>query len=206
MHLMGTFILEGDFTCVPDLRSTVLSAHVDLENLRIEAAPHQLKSPAYDKHAKSDPNIARLRRLKELAEQNRHHEAALHFFAMERRVARHTKAMSRGAAGLDYFYKLACDYGQSVSRPIIGLGLSVFLAALGYRLLAEGVNFGTAAKAALVGAVPFLPLSQFSSNPLAKLLNCNANDTLYFLAVGEQLFCFVFLFLLGVSLRNRFRL
>ena len=206
MRLTGSFILEGDFTCVPDLRSTAPSTHVDLQNLRIEAAPHQLKSPADDKHAKSDPNIARLRRLKELAEQNRHHEAALHFFAMERRVARHTKAMSPGAAGLDYFYKLACDYGQSVLRPIIGLGLSVFLAALGYRLLAERVNFGAAAKAALVGAVPFLPLVRLKDNPLAKIAGDPANDALYFLAVGEQLFCFVFLFLLGVSLRNRFRL
>ena len=131
MRLTGTVELEGDFTCVPDLRSTALAAHVDLQNLRIEASPHELKSPEDDKYAKGDPNIARLRRLKELAEQNRHHEAALHFFAMERRVARHTKAMSTGAAGLDYFYKLACDYGQSVLRPIIGLGLSVFLAALG---------------------------------------------------------------------------
>ncbi len=191
---------------MPDLRSTVLSAHVDLENLRIEASPHQLKSPADDKHAKSNPNIARLRRLKELAEQNRHHEAALHFFAMERRVARHTKAMSPGAAVLDYLYEKACDYGQSILRPIIGLGLSVFLAALGYRLLAEGVNFGAAAKAGLVGAVPFLPLVRLKDNPLAKIVGDPANDALYFLAVGEQLFCFVFLFLLGVSLRNRFRL
>ena len=114
MRLTGTFYLEGDFTCVPDLRSTALSAHVDLENLRIEASPHELKSPEDDKYAKGDPNIARLRRLKELAEQNRHHEAALHFLAMERRVARHAKAMSPGAAVLDYIYELVCDYGQSI--------------------------------------------------------------------------------------------
>ena len=206
MRLIGTFDLEVDFTCVPDLRLTALAAHVDLQNLRIEASQHELNSPEDDKYAKGDPNIARLRRLKELAEQNRHHEAALHFFAMERRDARHTKAMSPGAAGLDYFYKLACDYGQSVLRPIIGLGQSVFLAALGYRLLAEGVNFGAATKAALVGAVPFLPLVRLNNNPLAALLGEGSNDALYFLAVGEQLFCFVFLFLLGVSLRNRFRL
>ena len=67
MRLIGTFDLEGDFTCVPDLRSTALAAHVDLQNLRIEASPHELKSPEDDKYAKGDPNIARLRRLKELA-------------------------------------------------------------------------------------------------------------------------------------------
>ena len=206
MRLIGTFDLEGDFTCVPDLRSTALAAHVDLQNLRIEASPHELKSPEDDKYAKGDPNIARLRRLKELAEQNRHHEAALHFFAMERRVARHTKAMSPGAAVLDYIYELVCDYGQSIQWPAIWLSLSVSLSAVGYHYLSTGVSFGTAAKAALVGAVPFLPLVRLKDNPLAKIVGDPANDALYFLAVGEQLFCFVFLFLLGVSLRNRFRL
>ena len=112
----------------------------------------------------------------------------MHFFAMERRVARHTKAMSTGAAVLDYVYELVCDYGQSIQWPAIWLSLSVSLSAVGYHYLSTGVSFGTAAKAALVGAVPFLPLSQFSNNPLAKLLNCNANDTLHFLAIGGQLF------------------
>ena len=108
MRLTGTFCLEVDFTCVPDLRPTALAAHVDLQNLRIEAAPHQLKSPADGKHEKSDPSIARLRRLKELAEQNRHHEAALRFFALEQRGMRWTTSLSAEASGLDWFYDVAC--------------------------------------------------------------------------------------------------
>ncbi len=200
MRLTGTFILEGDFTCVPDLRSTTLSAHVDLENLRIEASPHELKSPEDDKYAKGDPNIARLRRPKELAEQNRHHEAALRFFALERRDMRWTTSLSAGASALDWFYDMACVYSQSVMRPAaILVGLFAVFAGV-YGLLDPCLGaWGAAVKSAYY-TVPFVFIK--SARPAAAMFS----DPVHALTMAQQGFSFICLFLLGVGLRTRFRL
>ncbi|MEC8200586.1 MAG: pentapeptide repeat-containing protein, partial [Pseudomonadota bacterium] len=84
MRLTGTFILEGNFTCVPDLRSTVMAAHVDLETSFIDPLRYKRRFPAFAFPQPAAYHAAQLRRLKELAEQNCHHEAALRFFALER--------------------------------------------------------------------------------------------------------------------------
>ncbi|MAJ00358.1 MAG: hypothetical protein CMH67_12380, partial [Nisaea sp.] len=68
--------LAAELTCVPDLRGTIVTAHLDLDALTINAASREAgDAPKY-------------RRLKEMAERNRHHEAALRFFAGERRCMR----------------------------------------------------------------------------------------------------------------------
>ena len=200
MHLMGTFILEGSFICVPDLRSTVMAAHVDLETSFIDPPRYKRRFPAFAFPRPAARYAAPLRRLKELAEQNCHHEAALRFFALERRDMRWTTSLSAGASGLDWFYDMACVYGQSVMRPaaiLVGL-FAVFAGVYGVLDPCLGV-WGAAVKSAYY-TVPFVFIK--SARPAAAVFT----DPVHALTMAQQGFSFIFLFLLGVSLRNRFRL
>ena len=200
MRLTGTFILEGNFTCVPDLRSTVMAAHVDLETSFIDPPRYKRRFPAFAFPRPAAHLAAPLRRLKELAEQNRHHEAALRFFALERRDMRWTTSLSAGASGLDWFYDMACVYGQSVMRPaaiLVGL-FAVFAGVYGVLDPCLGV-WGAAVKSAYY-TVPFVFIK--SARPAAAMFS----DPVHALTMAQQGFSFIFLFLLGVSLRNRFRL
>ena len=200
MRLAGTFVLEGNFTCVPDLRSTVMAAHVDLETSFIDPPRYKRQFPAFTFPRPAARHAAPLRRLKELAEQNRHHEAALRFFALERRDMRWTTSLSAWASALDWFYDVACVYGQSVMRPAaILVGLFAVFANV-YGLLDPGLGaWGALVKSAYY-TVPFVFIK--SAQPAAAVFT----DPVHALTMAQQGFSFIFLFLLGVSLRNRFRL
>ena len=109
--------LAAELTCVPDLRGTIVTAHIDLDELRVNSKSRVIEdAPKY-------------RRLKELAERNRHHEAALRFFADERRCMRWARgekpwqtAWSYLASVLDVIYAGAGDYGRSIAWPVGWLG------------------------------------------------------------------------------------
>ena len=200
LRLTGTFILEGNFTCVPDLRSTVMAAHVDLETSFIYPPRYKRRFPAFAFPRPATRHTAQLRRLKELAEQNCHHEAALRFFALERRDMRWTTSLSAWASGLDWFYDMACVYGQSVMRPaavLVGL-FAVFAGVYGLLDPCLGA-WGALVKSAYY-TVPFV------FNKSARPATTVFRDPVHALTMAQQGFSFIFLFLLGVSLRNRFRL
>ena len=200
MRINKDFILVGNFTCIPDLRSTVLTGHVDLETSFIDPPHYKRRFPAFAFPRPAARHAGQLRRLKELAEQNRHHEAALRFFALEQRDMRWTTSLSAGASGLDWFYDVACVYGQSVMRPAaILVGLFAVFAGV-YGLLDPCLGaWGALVKSAYY-TVPFVFIK--SARPAAAMFS----DPVHALTMAQQGFSFIFLFLLGVSLRNRFRL
>lgn len=134
----GPFVLEGNFACVPDLRYTKISNHVDVGG--VKAPPS--RSPVikwrssrrfhkivcilcrwswlawlipvrlYYKKANDPEDADRLRRLKELAEQSKHHRAALRFYADEERCERWQPGQSFWATLLDLCYDKVSNYGQ----------------------------------------------------------------------------------------------
>ena len=124
----------------------------------------------------------------------------MRFFALERRDMRWTTSLSAGASGLDWFYDMACVYGQSVMRPAaILVGLFAVFANV-YGLLDPGLGaWGALVKSAYY-TVPFVFIK--SARPAAAMFT----DPVHALTMAQQGFSFIFLFLLGVSLRNRFRL
>lgn len=194
--------LAAELTCVPDLRGTIVTAHLDLDALTINAASREAgDAPKY-------------RRLKEMAERNRHHEAALRFFAGERRCMRWARGntpwqtvWSYLASVLDVIYAGACDYGRSIAWPVGWLGglisgsTAVLVNCFKIPLWPDALLM------VLTSSIPFLPAGRVSATehqPAGDLGHLLPYFEFWFL--GHQFFSFILLFLIGIGLRNRFRL
>ncbi|MEC8280662.1 MAG: hypothetical protein VX021_01845 [Pseudomonadota bacterium] len=176
-----------------------MAAHVDLQNTDITPPSYKI-FPACAGINVAARHAGQVRRLKELTEQNRHHEAALRFFALERRNMRWTTSLSAGASALDWFYDMACVYGQSVIRPAAFLvGLFAGFAGV-YGVLDPCLGARGALGKSAYYTVPFV------FNKSARPATTVFRDPVHALTMAQQGFSFIFLFLLGVSLRNRFRL
>ena len=234
---MQSIILSGYVDRVPDLRSTTVYSHVDLSALNIQyhdvpfwqkfkkaihgfirfrflENPRQSRCEAHFKPAicrrrRRDPTEApKLRRLKELAEQNRDHDAALRFFAMEQRDKRWSMEYSDWQSCLDVLYDAACNYGQSILRPTIGLLIVYFAAAILYARLAT--KTANPIEAMILAATNSLPLLPFASAARAEALSILFGDhtpwCIDLIAGLQGVASFIFLFLIGLGLRNRFRI
>ncbi|MEQ8585033.1 MAG: hypothetical protein RLO01_13505 [Thalassobaculaceae bacterium] len=200
---------------MPDLRSTITQGHVDLQNLILK--PWEQRCFRWPAESFIGPEIASdavpaLRRLKELAETNRHHDAALRFFADECRAQRWNQ-YGVAASLLDWAYDTLCDYGQSAGRPVVGLLVSIALFVVLYAGLSapdpnKGVNvFGEAVSASLGNTLPFIPSDrEIRSDAFDLLYGPNPGLWVDILSLVQSAIGFVFLFLIGLGLRNRFRM
>ena len=194
--------LAAGLTCVPDLRGTIVTAHIDLDELQVNSKSRAIEdAPKY-------------RRLKELAERNRHHEAALRFFAGERRCMRWARGntpwqtvWSYLASVLDIIYAGACDYGRSIAWPVGWLGglisgsTAVLVNCFKIPLWPDALPM------VLASSIPFLPAGRVSATEhqwAGDVGHLLPYFELWFL--GHQFFSFILLFLIGIGLRNRFRL
>ncbi len=204
-------ILEGNYSSPPDLRSTTTKGHVDLHDLTIEKATKGQSNTERQTRAKFG-------RLKELAEGNRHHDAALRFFAEERRALKRSGDLGKGAL-FETIYDGLCDYGQSIGRP------SLFL--LGNFILFIIVYFGIAVLetnseidrnyifcllansffASFSNVIPFLSKAfEFQPDIFADLFGEPIPLTVDLARFVQGVISLLLLFLIGLGLRNRFRI
>jgi hypothetical protein len=187
-----TFSLSGDFGCVVDMVGTKTSHHVELSGLTCHLPRN--KFWYFSTTAKNKEDASRLLRLKELAEQNKHHEAALGFHADEMRAKR-WRETSIPASCLDILFSAVSNYGQSIWRPVVGLFFLAIVAPCMTDVFANvGENMNPSAKGTLKmmiqNSLPFLPAAKATSSVASTL---------------HQLGSFIFIFLIGLGLRNRFR-
>jgi len=135
---------------------------------------------------------------RKMAELNRH-EAELDFFARELSALSHCQPRSRAWA--IRLYGWVSDYGRSVVRPLICGVLVWYFGALGYLLVVEPtakatVGFSAASMASVLGARReiFPDTMEHASLPVALL------------STGQGIIGAGLLFLIGLALRNRFRI
>ena len=199
-------ITDVDFVGVPDLNLTRTTHHVGLQGITFELVRggpcRQIVSDTED--------IARLRRLKELAETNRDHELALRCHADEMRAKRWTTTPVAGSL-LDLLFSALCSYGQLITRPLLLLVLSSQLFALGYGLLSTRLgpwyHFGEFWVFSLANAVAVLPVArQIRHLGLARFYDDDSLAAVYGLMVGQGLVSLILVFLVALGLRNRFRI
>ncbi len=173
------FMISGKFECVVDMVGTKTGHHVDLSGLTCYL---QREWSRGFRKAKKPEGADRLRRLKELAENNKHHEAALRFHADEMRAKRWHKT-GRLASILDMLFSATSNYGQSILRPFVGLViLMIFMSCLTEK---DAVTI-------IRDILFFLPASRTEESSIISIL--------------RQFFAFIFIFLIGLGLRNRFRI
>lgn len=189
-----TFTISGSFGCVVDLVGTKTRHHVELSGLKCALKREPFRRLL--KKAKDPEDAARLRRLKDLAEKNKHHEAALRFHADEMRAKRWNET-GPAASCLDRLFDFFSNYGQSVLRPAAGLALLFIVSFLAGILPADWDSTGPAtakeaAKTALANSLPFLPAPGLQE--ALPLISCINLPLLSFCSS------------IGLGLRNRFRI
>lgn len=209
----NSFYLSGSFCCAVDLTGTQTSNHIDLSSIecslrRIRLLPFIWKSE--DKY-----DAARFCRLKEIAENNKHHEAALRFHADEMRAKRWHE-LGLWTSLLDMMFSGFSNYGQSVARPAIWLFMTWAGLFCAYTLPSDEKNWwmhnvaakgGSAVEFILINSLPFVAnAKQIRDKSMGELFGTTPPDWLNILTIGQGIISFALLFLIGLGLRNRFRI
>lgn len=114
------FVLEGEFHTVPNLLRIKTAHHLDLSKIKIVKTLQKNKEYSQNDFAE---NAACLRRLKEISENNRHHDAGLHFFERESQMMRASGEWGKPLIILDHLYFWRSDLKCSLSvlrlRPVV---------------------------------------------------------------------------------------
>ncbi|MBE69205.1 MAG: hypothetical protein CMO07_00275 [Thalassospira sp.] len=213
----GPLTIKGDLNIIPDLRATRYSHQVDLSDLKVKLpriSPKLGWPPKLSRVAESKHDGARLRRLKEIAETNKDHHAALRFSADENKARRWIETSWFGSV-LDMAFSACSNYGQSILRPFVALffvavasmGLYKKLAAATFTALWTEPGWGQSLLLSAGNSLPFLPQSRSLRDDAIKVLYSNDPSLLVdAIMIGQGALSFIFLFLIGLGLRNRFRL
>ena len=163
------------------------------------------------KRSVDEGDAERLRRLKELAEQNRDFEKALDFRVEEMRAARWHNKHGFATALVEGLFWLASDYGRSLVRPLCGL---IGLWLLGAAVYAKASTLPFTYHE-IIKAMPFSWGQMFVYIPSSKdartqglmaLFGEHMPNWLYFITFSQSLLTLVLLFQVGLVLRNRFKL
>ncbi len=165
---------------------------------------------------------AYFRRLKELAEKNRDHDKALYFFAEECSADRENQNKAR--AWLDKAYAGSCRHGRSIRRPfgwLVGSWL-VFSEFYCLMIIMRNKDCGSLSQDihwealfaypksflfCIFNSVPFLGFTRHGYNNIfCKFLGSEPSFWVYIPIGLQSLIAFIFLFLIGLGIRNRFRI
>lgn len=211
----GPLFLTGKLNIIPDLRATRSSNQVELSGLEVKLHGPSGKKKflrCFSAISKDRKVSERLRRLKEIAESNKDHQAALRFAADENRARRWTETSWLGS-GLDLAFSGLSNYGQSILRPFLWLGFFFALGVILYFASATEKCLGwltTLKQSALLSisnSLAFLPQSRdLRTATLGRLYSGGADFWVDSIMIGQGALSFIFLFLIGLGLRNRFRL
>ena len=192
-------LTNNKFTCIPDLVGTKTSSHVSLHEVECELKRVPVKPfVTMLKRATNSDDAVKLRRFKELAESNKDHAAALRFHADELRAKRWNKdqGMGYGMSFLDLLYSMTSNYGQSIGRPAVWLAtISIFIGV--YLMINQGLDASETVRLLVANMVPFVAISKTIIEVKYQVVSV--------LLLIHGLISFVFIFLIGLGFRNRFR-
>jgi len=206
---------SASFHSVPDFRRTKLSAHFTLHDMKVgyrenkKCARWLGLSWAKAEYAS---DVDKYRRLKELAITAKDHDREQDFFAGELKAKRFYE--TTGAALVwSYLYEWFSDFGRSVYRPLVSLYATVVAFGFIYWLAALFSTSGlqksldNGLKLSAAALLPFVAAARTSyGEAKTALFGAHAGLWLDVLVIGEGILGLAFAFLIGLALRNRFRI
>ena len=220
----GAFGLAASesFNCVPDFVGTKTSHHFSLEGVECEFAPakprwffwKRLKPYFVDERSRRFLDAERFRRLKELATDNRDFKKALDFNAEEIRASRWRGTRWVWKLLPEFVFWFGSDYGRSIWRAGSGLIGLWLLCALLYFGRSEGLWWRDSG-ATMVDALAlsfsqmygYLPGNRvLRQEMMTSLFGDNSSTGLFWLANAQSVLTIIGTLLLGLSLRNRFKM
>lgn len=216
----GAFQLDGaEFNLAPELRYTQISRHFTLHGVSVDFATSKEGDGWFGWFQKASDidDSDRFRRLKELAKKAENHESEQDFFAKELKAKRFYE--TRGAALVwSYLYEWASDFGRSMYRPLVGLYASTVLFGFVYWAVAlfsaggrdvslDDVSLDNGLKLSLSVLLPFVAAARTVYGEAKEaLFGAGTGLLLDILVVFEGIIGLAFVFLIGLALRNRFRI
>ena len=204
-------ISQVNVLSIVDLVNTKLSNQLSLHGLTCKLKT--LRNRFGFRVAQNIDDIERLTRLKELAETNKHHALALTFHADEMRANRWQAGTPALSSVMDLAFDLLCKYGRSVMRPFLLLVSTWPLFGLIYATMLSQLHsvkdiWGSVLTFTVMNSIPFLAIGRESRNAIKNsLFDGFSHMNWLYLTIGLQGVVSVsLLFLIGLGLRNRFRL
>lgn len=197
---------------VLDLVGTKISHQLSLHGFSCRLRRNSGWRKLWFKIANDTEDIARLNRLKELAENNKHHELALRLHADEHR-ARRWNTMGLLSSIIDIVFSAACNYGQSIKRPFLIWLSTIPMFALFYAKLSKDfeLTYALFSKTLIFSANNSLPFITSSKTIRESILNQLFDmevqlNYLSLIIMSQGIISVIFIFLIGLGLRNRFRI
>ncbi len=176
---------------------------------RIDASPEESAVETY-------------RFLRSLASLHQDYQAEMNFSAVEMRCMRRGRLQKGGIENIflvvvSLVYEFSSEFGQSVARPFIIMVGLVLVSAAGISAFgASDQNFAYGFIVAVASALPFVGQSRFGfQNAIERLcavspgsadLDPSCANWVYGISVVEGLLSLILIFLIGLGLRNQFRI
>jgi hypothetical protein len=156
-------------------------------------------------------DIERIRRLKELAEMNEHHRLALDLHVEELKCSRWIETISKRALFVEFLFDKFGDYGRSLQRPFVGLvAIGALCSPIYYFSRVErAATITDALYYSFAQMLHLIPSSKTSRIEFATRLFGSTDkipDYLFLLSWFQSLASIALVFLIGLALRNRFRI
>jgi uncharacterized protein YjbI with pentapeptide repeats len=187
---------------VPDFRGAKLHQATEWHDASWPPPPNA-KSVAQDQ-------VYAYERLKREMEQLKKHEDEQKFFRKELRARRGLARVLSGEWFLNFAYQVSSDYGSSVGRPIallaalFAIGVYVFS---GMPLTAAAINLDAIPHAVAISfanIIPVVPTTHDIASATHAVVGMSRIEKV--VGVTQTLLGVPLLFLLGLALRNRFRM
>lgn len=168
---------------------------------------------------KDKRDVERVRRLKEIAETNKDHHKTIEFHVQEFKANRWIGPQKKSVLFTECLFDLFSDYGRSEKRPLISL-IALWLLFCPIYAYSSAINqtndklssaFTSALGDSLVYSfsqmLPLVPSSRSArSESATALFGGETPSWIYALTGTQSIMAFVLVFLLGLALRNRFRI
>ncbi|MGF1732138.1 hypothetical protein [Photobacterium kasasachensis] len=198
--------ISGNFNFVIDLTNIKITNQVSVANLKCKLN----RTNGICRKAIDPVDATRFRRLKEISDSNKNHEKALYFHAQEMKAKRWHE-IGFFPSLLDKSFSAICDYGSNISRPFIALIANIFLFSLIYSHLPKikSSSFWDALIFSASNSFSFIPISRGARNTGLEILfggNGEYGYWIYSIIGLQSILSLTFIFLIGLGLRNRFRI
>lgn len=204
------------FDHVPDFRYAKFETLLSLHGVVVNYQHHEFWAPLLWYHVRRAANrddVVKYRRLKELAKKTEDHKAEQLFFAYELKAERMYSLKLGVPLALNYLYQLFSDFGHSVARPFLYLIASWLIFSGVYLLKADQAKacfFDALLNAMGFSAsqlVPFLGAAKgIGESAKTALFGSDYPGWLSPFMMLEGVIGLAFIFLIGLGLRNMFRI
>jgi uncharacterized protein YjbI with pentapeptide repeats len=207
------------FSEVPDFRRTQIAAHFTFDKISVGSSLVPVKGKSFLSKAKDSSAADKFRRLKELAIVSKDHDREQNFFAGEL-VSKRFHETHGVALVLSYLYEWTSNFGRSVARPFgflifnwLFFGIFYFASAEStrtssdYSLTATLDSLANGLRMSVATLFPFITFSRkMLSDAKTELFDGSQHWWIDLFSFTEALIGLALVFLVGLALRNRFRI